>query len=31
MQDAERLELLLTWMEEEPVMGSIFFLVMSWN
>lgn len=26
MQDAERLELLLTWMEEEPVMGSIFFL-----
>lgn len=26
VQDAERLELLLTWMEEEPVMGSIFFL-----
>ena len=29
MQDAERLELLLTWMEEEPFIGSILFLVMS--
>ena len=27
MQDSERLEALLTWMEEEPVQGSIFFVV----
>ena len=27
MQDSTRLEALLTWMEEEPVQGSIFFVV----
>lgn len=29
MQDSTRLEALLTWMEEEPVQGSIFFVVCS--
>ena len=27
VQDSTRLEALLTWMEEEPVQGSIFFVV----
>lgn len=27
MQDSTRLEALLTWMEEEPVQGSILFVV----
>lgn len=31
MQDSERLEALLTWMEEEPVQGSIFFVVRSFT
>lgn len=30
VQDSTRLEALLTWMEEEPVQGSIFFVVCFW-